>query len=119
MKRSRLLALILLMMLFLSTPVLAGQVTLAWDANDPAPEGYYIYHRTGPNYDYTKPLWQGQDTGATVELPEGQTYWFVVRAYDGVLESANSEEINYTMPTEGIPTVKGGRIEKVVIININ
>ena len=71
------------------------QVTLAWDPNDPAPEGYRIFQRTeGQAYDYTQPVWQGSNTTTTVyTLEYNTTYYFVARAYDGDLESIDFPEI--------------------------
>jgi hypothetical protein len=78
----------------------AADVTLAWDANDPAPEGYRIFTRTIDGaYDYDSPAWEGSETTGTVtKLVEGQQYAFVVRAYDGDLESADSDEVVYAPP---------------------
>jgi hypothetical protein len=80
----------------------AADVTLAWDANDPEPEGYRVFVReSGAGYDYANPIWdsinKAQTTTCTlIGLTEGTTYYFVVRAYDGDLESADSEEVSYT-----------------------
>jgi chitinase len=106
---------------FVAVSVHAGQVTLQWDANDPAPEGYKIFVREDGqlNYDYSAPAWSGPETTATLELSEGVLYYFVVRAFEGVLQSENSEEVNYQMPSVGLPKVNGTRIDRVVIININ
>ena len=115
----KLICLFFLAIVLLTNIAVAGQVSLMWDANDPAPEGYKVFHRTGANYDYANPSWAGPETQATLELPEGQTYWFVVRAFDSVLESANSEEVNYVMPTMGINPPAGVGVARVIIININ
>ena len=104
-----------------TSSAMAGQVTLKWDANDPAPEGYKIFARAEgqANYDYSAPAWSGPETTATIELTEGVLYYMVVRAFEGVLESPNSEEVNYAMPTEGINVPGGFSVERVIIININ
>ncbi|BBO82741.1 hypothetical protein DSCO28_33070 [Desulfosarcina ovata subsp. sediminis] len=75
----------------------AGQATLAWDANDPAPEGYRVYQRAEGNaYDYSNPAWTGTDTSCPLNnLVDGTTYAFVVRAFSGTLESADSNEVTY------------------------
>ena len=75
----------------------AAQVTLAWDANDPAPDGYLIYHRTESQaYDYSQPCWTGYGTTGTVDgLEEHTTHYFVVRAFMGVQESDDSNEVKF------------------------
>ena len=106
--------------LVLTTSAMAASVTLAWDPNDPTPEGYKIFVREqGQTYDYNNPAWSGPETRHTLDLTEGTLYYFVVRAYDGVLESGDSVEINYAVPTQGIDAPTGTQIEKVIIININ
>ena len=80
---------------------LAANVTLAWDANDPEPEGYRVFAReSGAGYNYDNPIWESDEASETtctlIGLTEGTTYYFVVRAYDGDLESADSEEVSYT-----------------------
>ena len=74
-----------------------AEVTLAWDANDPAPDGYRIYQRTeGQSYDYSQPSWTGSGiTGTVYNLDWDTTYSFVVRAYAGEHESADSAEVSY------------------------
>ena len=87
---------------FSATLTLAANVTLQWDANDPAPEGYRVFAReSGASYNYANPIWESDNYSQTTEctligLTEGTTYYFVVRAYDGDLESADSEEVTYT-----------------------
>jgi len=77
-----------------------ASVSLRWDANDPTPEGYRVFARQGGgSYDYTHPIWENSQTTCTlIGLTEGVTYFFVVRAYAGSLESADSGEISYTPP---------------------
>ncbi|MCB2145406.1 MAG: PKD domain-containing protein [Deltaproteobacteria bacterium] len=76
----------------------SANVTLQWDANDPAPEGYRVFAREGSqSYNYDYPIWENNLTTCTLTgLTEGVTYHFVVRAFDGGLESADSEEVSYT-----------------------
>lgn len=75
----------------------AAQVTLAWDPNDPTPDGYRLYQRQEGNaYDYSAPAWSGSTASATVDdLFENETYFFVVRAYVGADESGDSNEVSY------------------------
>ena len=67
---------------FLATSSLAfsANVTLQWDANDPAPEGYRVFAREGSqSYDYVHPIWENNLTTCTLTgLTEGVTYYFVV-----------------------------------------
>ncbi|MFO7713496.1 choice-of-anchor U domain-containing protein [Desulfosarcina sp.] len=76
----------------------AASVTLRWDPNDPAPQGYRVFAREGSQgYNYDHPLWENNLTTCTLTgLTEGVTYHFVVRAFDGELESADSEEVSYS-----------------------
>ena len=78
----------------------SASVTLRWDANDPEPAGYRVFGReAGSSYDYDHPLWEESLTTCTLTgLTEGVTYYFVVRAYQGELESVDSEEVSYTPP---------------------
>lgn len=84
--------------LLLASNAVAGSVTLAWDANQPAPDGYRLYQRTdGGSYDYSSPVWQGAETSTTVDnISTGETCYFVVRAYQGTDESGDSNEVSYT-----------------------
>lgn len=80
------------------TLVFSANVTLRWDANVPAPEGYRVFAREGSQgYHYEDPIWEENNTTCTlIGLSEGVSYHFVVRAFDGELESADSEEVSYT-----------------------
>lgn len=73
-------------------------VSLQWDANDSSPEGYRIFVREDSQaYNYNDPIWQGNATTCTLMgFVEGVTYHFVARAFEGELESADSEEVIYT-----------------------
>ena len=109
---------ILLSILLTAASALAANVSLRWDANDPAPEGYRVFARqSGANYDYANPIWESNLTECTlIGLTEGVTYYFVVRAYDGSLESADSEEVSYTPPvaaTNQAPVADAGQNQSV------
>lgn len=96
-------AIILMVMIFHFTTIAFGaSVTLQWDPNDPTPDGYRVFSRTVNGvYDYTQPLWEGQEVTATVTVPDGINY-FVVRAYAGTLESADSIEVRYESPAQSV-----------------
>jgi hypothetical protein len=82
------------------TAVFAANITLQWDPNNPAPEGYRVFARQeGQSYNYSTPIWENNQTTCTLTgLVEGTAYYFVVRAFDGNLESADSQEVSYTPP---------------------
>ena len=86
---ARMLAMVVLAGIFIPAISYAAQVTLAWDANDPTPDGYHLYQReAGQSYNYSTHAWSGTVTTCSLEgLEEGVTYYFVVRAYKGSDES--------------------------------
>jgi hypothetical protein len=78
----------------------AAQVTLAWDPNDPAPDGYRVFLRQADgNYDYALPVWpqagdNPQSTTCTIgNLAVDTQYYLVVRAYSGEDVSGDSNEV--------------------------
>ncbi|MCP3889915.1 MAG: fibronectin type III domain-containing protein [Desulfobulbaceae bacterium] len=73
----------------------AHDVTLAWDPNDPTPDGYRIFQRLqGQAYDYDWPIWAGTETTTDVnDLADNTTYCFVARAFVGDDESGDSNEV--------------------------
>ena len=88
--------------LFLTpTLSLSAQVTMKWDANKPAPQGYRLFQRIqGQTYNYKKPVWTGSATTATIgKLDSGTQYYFVVRAFKGGKDSADSNEIAFKSGT--------------------
>lgn len=108
-----------LLLFLLPTLSMAAQLTLAWNPNSPTPDGYLLFYRIeGESYNYTSPAWptDGSDhteTTCTISgLTEGETYYFVVRAYTGNDVSSDSNEISYTIPiTQNDPgAIEGGRI---------
>lgn len=86
--------------IFIFSPLIvsAAQVTLQWDPNDSSPEGYKLFRRqTGESYNYNAPTWTGTQTSCTFDdLQDGVTYFFIVRAYEGDVQSADSNEVSYT-----------------------
>lgn len=82
--------------------VSAAQITLQWDGGTPNPDGYNLYQRlSGHSFDYSNPVNSSAITGTTYTvtgLAEGETYYFVVRAFVGSDESGDSNEVDYTVP---------------------
>ena len=76
----------------------AGQITLAWDAEDGA-AGYKIYYGTASDA-YTTSVDVGNVTNYPLTLDDGHTYYLAATAYDSAkLESDFSNEITYTAGT--------------------
>ena len=103
--------LVLIVVLF--QPLIAGaaQVTLAWDPNDPAPDGYQVYQRVeGDSYDYDNPVWPGQDDDPTLTtctitgLADDTLYNFVVRARVDSNTSSDSNEVAHQTAAAGPQT---------------
>lgn len=105
------LLLTILCFLLFSIPSFAAEVTLAWDANDLTPEGYRVFSRVVNGiYDYSNPIWEGSSIVAVIQnLDNNTTYYFVVRAFDGKLESADSIEVVYNPKTDGLKVIKNIR----------
>ena len=91
-------AILTILTLLLSFETASGaDVTLVWDPVSPTPDGYRLYHRTeGKSYDYTHPIWYGQETSYVVAgLYDAHNHYFVVRAYVGTDESVDSNEVTF------------------------
>jgi hypothetical protein len=102
--RIKIFALVSILVAVLCFGVNAAEVTLRWDANDPAPEGYRLFVHSGSGFDYGSPAWEGTSTQATLsDLSEDIEYHFVCRAFDGDIESGDSNEVIYTI--EAAPEV--------------
>ncbi len=71
--------------------------TISWDPNLPKPDGYHIYQRKkGESFNYETPCWTGPGTtGRVYNLEYDTVYYFVVRAYNGALESVDSKEVSF------------------------
>ena len=92
------LLLTVLLSIFANTTIAnAVSVNLNWDANQPAPDGYRVFARLAhQEYDYDNPTWQGSSNSCTLNnLESNTTYFIVVRAYDGSLESMDSNEVSF------------------------
>ncbi len=79
-----------------------AQVVLEWDPNLPIPDGYKVFYRIGgQSYNYNNPVWTGIENTCTItELENNQTYYFVVRAFNGESESGDSNEVHYYADSE-------------------
>ncbi|MCB2146445.1 MAG: hypothetical protein KQI81_08220 [Deltaproteobacteria bacterium] len=86
-----------LCVLLTTVAAVAAIVSLRWDPNIPNPDGYRVFARTSDGaYNFSQPDWEGTSAFCTLDHLEGQTgYSFVVRAYDGSIESADSNEAHY------------------------
>lgn len=101
-----------------TAPAFGADVTLRWDPNDPVPEGYRVFAREdGQSYNYDHPLWENSQTTCTLTgLVDGVSYHFVVRAFDGQLESADSAEVAFTPPVvvpNQVPVANAGQNQTV------
>ena len=93
--------------LFLSSPIFAATLKLAWNSStDPSIVGYKLAYGTSSGA-YTKSLNAGNSTSVTVSsLIPGATYYFVVTAYNGIgLQSLPSNEVALTLPPNVPPSV--------------
>ena len=83
-----------------ATYAVAASVTLQWDPSGSTIGGYRIFARlNGQSYNYSQAAWQGSATTCTLNNLQDQTeYYFVVRAFDGSINSANSNEVHYIPP---------------------
>jgi hypothetical protein len=105
--RTLLRALILIVLILSYSPAAhAVQVTLAWDP--PATgtvDGYRVFSRlSGESYNYSQPVWDGTATTCPLTVPDGQTCYFVARAYNSSGESGDSNEATY-QPATSSPTI--------------
>ena len=105
---SRAVALVILSLALMVLPVVAhsGVITLAWDANtEDDIKGYKIYYGT-TSRNYSGSIKVGDTTQTTISnFQEGQTYYFAATAYDfDDNESAFSEELVYTIPSQNSET---------------
>jgi hypothetical protein len=112
---------VLLNVLFLSVFQLhADKITLAWDANNPSPDGYRLFMRINDGaYDYDSPVvFERFPNGniasdlTTIQVPglEGvpynkTKYYFVLRAFLGTDESGDSNEVMHPVDRTAPNTV--------------
>ena len=99
-------AIVLAILLFSASSSWAATLTATWSAN---PEidiaGYKLSYGTASG-NYTTTLDVGNVTSYVLTVPDGQTYYFVVQAYDtsGLL-SSRSTEVAYTVAGTPSPTI--------------
>ena len=98
-KALKIISAVLLITVLACLPAFAGQVTLAWDPNNPEPTGYALFERNSATgaYDYANPIWptDGADhpeTTATITVADGMEHAFVVRAYQKVTGLDGTEQ---------------------------
>jgi hypothetical protein len=104
--------LIILVFFCHATAAHSFDVSFAWDANtEPDLAGYRVFARkTGQNYDFSSPDWQGVETTCTLhDLDDSAVYYFVARAYDIYgNESENSTELVSTDRGATVTAAGGG-----------
>lgn len=104
------------LLIFSITQVSAGEVTLKWDANDPAPDGYMLFQRTmAGTYDYAAPVWSGTETQRTLTVEDNVQLAFVVRAFVGNEQSGDSNEVIFTYEAPLPPVIIPGRPKTLTI----
>ncbi|MBZ5499715.1 MAG: fibronectin type III domain-containing protein [Acidobacteriia bacterium] len=89
---------LILLMWLAPAPLLAADVTLAWDPNSETDlAGYKVYYGTSPRT-YGAPISLGKQTTFTVTGLSLGTYYFAVTAYNTAgLESGFSNEVSTTI----------------------
>ena len=81
--------------------------TATWNPNpEPDIAGYILSYGTSPGVHPTSVDVKDVTTWQVTALTQGQTYYFVLQAYNtSALTSANSVEVVFTVPTGGTPTL--------------
>lgn len=110
--------LLIVLLMLISTSLFAGNVTVSWDPNsEPDLGGYKIYYGTESGT-YDKVVNVGSITSQKIEnLTDGQTYYFVVTAYDASgNESSFSAEVNIVVqPPQDTEAPKAPVNVKVIV----
>ena len=105
------LGLTVLVSILLLESALALDITLTWDPSSIPVDGYKAFCRQeGEDYDYAQPAWKGSNRTCTVyDLDDQTAHYFVVRAYNKLGESGNSNEAcSEESDTEIGPAVEAG-----------
>ena len=98
-------AIAVLLGLALAAIAYSASVRLAWD-HDGA-EGYRLYLA-----EFGQPIiqvWQGPEKTTSIQLAEGVQYWCAVTAYNGAIESEQSDILQFTVPGEQHTIIVPGR----------
>ena len=115
---------VLLLALLLSVWARAEQVTLAWDANtEPDLAGYKVHYGTASGSYTTIVDVHNVITATVTGLAAGQTYYFVVTAYNAANnESGYSNQVSYSIPAPNgapaTPATPGGASAALVNASI-
>ena len=102
-KKIYFLYLVMLPVFFLFTYIPADAATMVWDPSSGVVTGYKIYYRTSLDSEHTLGDTIGNVTQyplSNLQLEEGATYYFVVKAYNSAGESEPSNEVPYTKTTQ-------------------
>jgi hypothetical protein len=67
----------------------------------------------GQTYDYNTPAWSGTTTTCTIDQLANNTYYFVARAYQGVDESVDSNEVECQVVVNQPPQADAGSDQAV------
>jgi hypothetical protein len=97
----------LLALIIVSPNASSAESMLAWDASQGNVTGYRIYYGTSPgNYPFIQEVGNvTQYSLSSLPLQIGTTYYFIVKAYNDVGESEQSNEVSYVInpPSDTTP----------------
>ncbi len=100
----------LFIVLQLFSGIASAATILSWSACAGEVTGYRIYYGTTPaSYPFNKEVGKvTQYPLSSLSLSEGNTYYFVIRAYNSAGESTNSNEVSWTVPDSTPPLPPAG-----------
>ena len=98
----------------------AASVMITWEANIPSPEGYKVFVRQIDQvYDYSQPDWTGDANSCVIDNLKSQIeYSFVVRAFDGLLDSVDSDEVSCMTGTVAGSETESAQAEDTIAANV-
>lgn len=80
-------------------PTANGTVTLTWNASTGSPTGYYVYISTdNTNFIFLHNVLGNVTTYTATGLLQGTTYYFYVKAVNGLGSSAQSSTVSAAIP---------------------